>query len=63
MKLNELRVDRLKWQLGKLELPTTGMKNELERRLRQLQALQLQGIDIETYDVTPGNIWETAGNT
>ena len=48
MKLTELRVDRLKRELGKLELPTTGTKNELQRRLRE--QLQLQGIDIETYE-------------
>ena len=46
MKLNELRVDRLKRELGKLELPTAGTKNELQRRLRE--QLQLQGIDIES---------------
>ena len=48
MKLTELRVDRLKRELGKLELPTTGTKNELQRRLRE--QLQLQGIDIESYE-------------
>ena len=48
MKLTELRVDRLKRELGELELPTTGTKNELQRRLRE--QLQLQGIDIETYE-------------
>ena len=41
-------MDRLKQELGKLELPTTGTKNELQRRLRE--QLQLQGIDIETYE-------------
>ena len=35
MKLFELRVDRLKRELSKLELPTTGTKNELQRRLRE----------------------------
>ena len=34
--------------MGKLELPTTGIKNELQRRLRE--QLQLQGIDSETYE-------------
>ena len=48
MKLTELRVDRLKRELGKLELPTAGTKNELQRRLRE--QLQLQGIDIESYE-------------
>ena len=48
MKLFELRVDRLKRELSKLELPTTGTKNELQRRLRE--QLQLQGIDIESYE-------------
>ena len=43
MKPTELRVDRLKWELGKLELPTTGTKNELQRRLRE--QLQLQSIN------------------
>ena len=47
MKLAELRVDRLKRELGKLELQTTGTNNELQRRLRE--QLQLQGIDIESY--------------
>ena len=66
MKLTELRVERLKWEFGKLELPTTGTKNELQRRLRE--QLQLQGIDIESYKfedeeerelqapVTPSNV-------
>ena len=49
MELTELRVDRLKRELGKLELPTTGTKNELQRRLRE--QLQLQGIDIECYEL------------
>ena len=49
MKLTELRVDRLKRELGKLELPTTGTKNELQRRLRE--QLQLQSINIETYEI------------
>ena len=34
--------------MGKLELPTTGTKNELQKRLRE--QLQLQGIDIESYE-------------
>ena len=38
MKLTELRVDRLKQKLSKLELATMGTKNELQR----------QGIDIES---------------
>ena len=46
MKLTELRVGRFKRELGKLQLPTTGTKNELQRRLRE--QLQLQGIDIES---------------
>ena len=37
MKLSELRVDRLKREFGKLELPTAGTKNELQRRLRRLR--------------------------
>ena len=41
-------MDRLKRELGKLELSTTGTKNELQRRLRE--QLQLQGIDIESYE-------------
>ena len=48
MKLTELGVDRLKWVLGKLDIPTTGAKNELQRRLRE--QLQLQRIDIEFYE-------------
>ena len=48
MKLTELRVDRLKRELGKLEQPTAGTKNELQRRLRE--QLQLKGIDIESYE-------------
>ena len=48
MKLTELRVDRLKRELSKLELPTTGTKKELQRRLRE--QLQLQGINIESYE-------------
>ena len=48
MKLTELRVDRLQRELGKLELPTAGIKNKLQRRLRE--QLQLQGIDIESYE-------------
>ena len=48
MKLTALRVGRLKRELGKQELPTTGTKNELQRRL--MEQLQLQGIDIEFYD-------------
>ena len=49
MELTELRVDRLKRELGKLELPPTGTKKELQRRLRD--QLQLQGIDIECYEL------------
>ena len=48
MKLSELRVDRLKRELGKLELPTAGTMNELQRRLRE--HLQLQGIDIDSHE-------------
>ena len=48
MKPSELRVDWLKRELSQLELPTTGTKNELQRRLRE--QLQLQGIDIEFYE-------------
>ena len=48
MKFTELRADRLERELGKLALPTTGTKNELQRRLRE--QLQLQGIDIDSYD-------------
>ena len=48
MKLPELIVDRLQRVLGKLELPTTSTKNALQRRLRE--QLQLQGIDIESYE-------------
>ena len=48
MKLMELRVDRLKRELGKLEVPTTGTMNELQRQLRE--QLQLQGIDIDSYE-------------
>ena len=44
MKLTELRVDRLKGELVKVELPTMSTKNELQRRLRE--QLQLQSIDI-----------------
>ena len=46
MKLTELLVDCLKRELGKLELLTTGTKNELQRRLRE--QLQVQCIDIES---------------
>ena len=46
MKLTELIVDRLKRKLAKLELSTTGTKNELQRRLRE--QLQLQGTGIES---------------
>ena len=35
MKLTELRMERLKRDLDKLELPTAGTKNELQRRLRE----------------------------
>ena len=49
MNLTDLRVDRLKWELCKLELSTTGTKNELQRRLRE--KLQLHGIDIESYEL------------
>ena len=48
MKLAELRVDRLKWQLGKQELPTTGTKNDLQRQLRE--QLEIQGTNIESYE-------------
>ena len=48
MKLSVLRVDRLKRELGKPELPTTGTKNELQRGLRE--QIQLQGNDIEPYE-------------
>ena len=41
MKVTELRVNRLKRKLSKLELPTTDTKNE---------QLQLQGIDLESYE-------------
>ena len=41
-------MDRLKRELYKLELPATGTKNELQKCLRE--QLQLQGIDIESYD-------------
>ena len=62
MQLTELRVDRLKRELGKLELPTTGTKNELQRRLRkQLQLHRIprvlfpatsSGVDINSLLVT-----------
>ena len=48
MKLTELRVDRLKRKLDKLEPPTMGTRNELKRRLSE--KLQLHNIDIETYE-------------
>ena len=48
MNLTELRVVGLKRELGKLELPTTGTKNELQRRLRK--KLQIQSIDVESYE-------------
>ena len=48
MKLTELRVGRLKRELGMLELLTTGTKKVLQRHLRE--QLQLQGIDIKSYD-------------
>ena len=38
----------LKRELDKLELPTTGTKNELQRRLRE--QLQIEDIDIESYE-------------
>ena len=41
-------MERLKRQIGKLELPTAGRKNELQRRLRE--ELQHQGIDIDFYE-------------
>ena len=41
-------MDRFKRELGKPELATTGTNNELQRRLRE--QLQLQGIDIESYE-------------
>ena len=41
-------MDRLKRKLDKLDLPTTGTKNELQRRLRE--ELQPQGIDIDSYE-------------
>ena len=48
MKLTVLRVDRLKWEMGKLELPRTGTKKELQIRLRE--QLHLQSIDIKSYE-------------
>ena len=42
--------------MSKLEFPTTGTKNELQRRLRE--QLQLQGIDIETYEFEDEEEWE-----
>ena len=48
MKLFKLRVERLKQEVGKLALSTTGMKNELQRRLRK--ELRHRGIDINTYE-------------
>ena len=48
MKLTEPRVDRLKRELGKLELATTSTKNEVQRRVRK--QLQLQSINIESYE-------------
>ena len=41
-------MDRLKRELGKIELKTTGTKNELQRRLKE--QLQPKGINIETYE-------------
>ena len=48
MKLTELRLDWLKRKLGKLKLPTTGIKKKLQRQLMEQQ--ELQGIDIDSYD-------------
>ena len=48
MTLTELRVDRLKREMGKLELLTTGAKNELLRWLRG--QLKQQCIDMESYE-------------
>ena len=47
MKLSGLRVDPLKRELGKLELSTTGTKNELRRLKEQFR---LQGIDIDSHE-------------
>ena len=47
MKLTELRVDRQKRKLVKLELTTRGTKNKLQKWLRE--QLQLRGIDVESY--------------
>ena len=46
IKLRELRVKRLKRELGKLQLSTTGTKNELQRRLReQLRTHSLRALN------------------
>ena len=42
-------MDRHKREVGKLELPTTGTKTELQRRLRE--QVQLQVIAIESYEL------------
>ena len=48
MKYLELKVDQLKKELSKLELPTSGTKTELQKRL--MEEFQRRGLDIETYD-------------
>ena len=42
-------MDWLKRKLSKLELPTAGIKSEMQSRLRE--QMQLQGIDIESYEL------------
>ena len=42
-------MERFKRELGKLQLPTTGTKNELQRRLRK-QLHKLQGIEIDFHE-------------
>ena len=51
MELTELRMDRLKLELGKLELSTTGTKDELQRRLRE--QLQLRVVSESTARIKP----------
>ena len=48
MKLSELKVDRLKRELSKLELPIGGSKSELQKRLTE--DLQQRGINIDNYE-------------
>ncbi|KNC24087.1 hypothetical protein FF38_06324 [Lucilia cuprina] len=48
MKFDELKVEQLKRELSKLELPTAGNKAELQKRL--IDEFKSRDIDIGTYE-------------